>query len=268
MLSRLVWAGVAAGALSACGPSRPLPQPIFIDGRAVAPIGDSLVAFTQVGVPGVLVADRRTRAVVDTIGAGALHSPLQLQLLEDRWYVSDIDEGRPSIAIFTSAGAAGALERVISLARFGATAHQFAVLPDGRIVIEAPGGELLALSGDSTARFSTYQPGPRTGFLLGASGGVFHAVPDRHLTLYNAFGNIRWRRNWPWAATAFITDLSVDANGRIHVLAGVPSESTFIVFTLTAADGEVVRWSEYARGASFTIDYLGEVRADTAAGGV
>lgn len=261
MFFRLLRLGVAAGALYACGASGQPTQPIFINGRAVLPVGDSLVAFTQAGVPGVLVAGRRTRAVGDTVGAGVLHSPVQLELLEDRWYVSDIDQGRPSIAIFTSGGER--LERVMPLARFGATPHQFAVLPDGRVVIEAPAGQLLALTGDSAARFSTYQPGPRTGFLLGAAGGVFHAVPDRHLTLYNAFGNIRWRRNWPWAETAFITDLAVDAQGRIHVLAGVPGDGTFIVFTITPADGEVVRWSEYARGASFTIDYLGHVRPDT-----
>lgn len=261
MVPRLGWLAVAAGALCACGARGQPPQPIFFDGRAVAPVGDSLVAYTQAGVAGVLVAERRTRAVVDTVGAGVLHSPVQLELLGDRWHVSDVDQGRPSMAIFASGGRT--LDRIITLSRFNATPHQFAVLPDGRIVIEAPAGQLLALSGDSAAPFSTYQPGPRTGFLLGAAGGVFHAVPDRHLTLYNAFGNIRWRRNWPWAETAFITDLAVDAQGRIHVLAGVPGDGTFIVFTITPADGEVVRWSEYARGSSFMIDYLGQVRPDT-----
>lgn len=266
MISRLLAAGLVAGALGACG-GRPGPQPIFVDGRAVTAVGDSLLAFTRAGGPGVLLYHRRT-GVTDTLGSRPgdpqrLLSPLHIEFHERLWYVSNVEEGRPSIVILT---VDGAWERAIPLTPLAATPNQFAVLPDGRIIVEIPGGQLLALAGDTTATFATFRPGPKSGLLVGASGGVLHALPDRHITLYNQFGNIRWRIEWPWRETAFITDLSVDANGRIHVIAGVPSEGTFIVYTLASENGEVVRWSVPGPHASFTVDHLGEIRPDPGSG--
>lgn len=246
-------------ALGACGPSGPRPQPIFIDGRAITAVGDSLLAFTRAGLPVVLLLHRGSGRV-DTLGGGALRSPLHIQFAADRWYVSDVEDGRPSLAVF---GADGRLVRRINLAPVGAVPHQFAVLPDQRIVVETPEGRLLALTDDSAATFVDVRGGPKTGLVAAASGGVVQALPDKHLTLYNQFGNIRWRIPWPWAETAFVTDLSVDANGRVHTIAGIPSENNFVVFSLAATTGEVVRWSTPGPYASFTVDYLGEIRPDT-----
>ncbi|HLB38159.1 MAG TPA: hypothetical protein VJL31_16420 [Gemmatimonadales bacterium] len=251
---------VLAGTLGACGTSGPARQPIFIDGRAVAAVGDTLLAFTRAGLPAVLL-QHRASGTVDTLGRGALHSPLHIQFAGDRWYVSDVEDGRPSLAVFA---ADGRLERRIDLARVGAVPHQFAVLPDNRIVVETPEGRLIALAGDSGTRFVDARGGPKTGLVAAASGGVVQALPDKHLTLYNQFGNIRWRIDWPWLETAFVTDLTVDANGRIHIIAGIPAENNFVVFGLAATTGEVVRWSTPGPHASFTVDFLGEIRPDTA----
>jgi hypothetical protein len=90
-----------------------------------------------------------------------------------------------------------------------------------------------------------------------------HAIPDQTITLYNAFGNIRWRVEWPWAETAFVSDLGEDSRGRIQVIAGVAADNTFIAFSMTPATGEVVRWSEPEPIGSFVADRLGEVRAAT-----
>lgn len=254
-----LWADVLAGALGACGPSGPAPQPIFIDGRAVTAVGDTLLAFTRSGLPAVLLLNRRSQ-VVDTLSHGALHSPLHIQFSHDRWYVSDVEQGRPSVTVFSRDGR---LEQRIDLARVGAVPHQFAVLPDNRLVVEAPDGRLVALLGDSSTTFVDARGGPKPGLVVAASGGVVQALPGKHLTLYNQFGHIRWRIDWPWAETAFVTDLTVDANGRIHAIAGIPSENNFVVFGLAATTGEVVRWSTPGPHASFTVDYLGEIRPDT-----
>ena len=252
-------AGLLAGALGACGPSGPARQPIFMDGRAVTAVGDSVLAFTRAGLAAVLLLHRATGRV-DTLGRGALHSPLHIQFGDDRWYVSDVEDGRPSVAVFAQDRR---LERRVDLARVGAVPHQFAVLPDHRIVVETPEGRLVALAGDSATPFVEVRGGPKTGLVVAASGGVVQALPDKHLTLYNQFGNIRWRIDWPWLETAFVTDLTVDANGRIHIIAGIPSENNFVVFGLAATTGEVVRWSTPGPHASFTVDFLGEIRPDT-----
>jgi hypothetical protein len=252
---------VLAGASGACGPSRPPPQPIFLDGRAVAAVGDTQLAFTRSGLPIVLLASpRRPAQVTDSLGKGELHSPLQMQFAAGRWYVSDIENGRPSIAVFAQHGR---LERRIDLARLAAVPHQFGVLPDGRIIVEGLDGRLLALTGDSTTTFVDVRAGTRSGLLTAASGGVVHAMPGKHITLYNQFGHIRWRIDWPWRETAFATDLTVDANGRIHLLAGVPSDKTFIVYTLSSTTGEVVRWSVPGPSASFVVDHYGEIKPNS-----
>lgn len=243
----------------ACGPSAPWRQPIYIDGRPVLALGDTAIAYTKLGARGVLILSRST-GTIDTLGPGTLLSPFNLEFDGHRWYVSDVQEGRPSIAIFR---ADGAPEGRIDLSPLSATPHQFALLPDGRIVVEVPGGQLVALAKDSISSFARFSPGPRPGLLKGARGGVLHAVADRHITLYNEFGHIRWRIDWPWRATAYVTAISVDANGRIHLIAGVPSEGTFIVYTLAAETGEVVRWSTPGPYASFTVDRFGEIRPDT-----
>ncbi len=222
---RLSWTGVLAGALSACGPSGPVPQPIFIDGRAVTAVSDTLLAFTRSGLPAVLLLHRRS-GTVDTLGHGVLHSPLHMQLVGDRWYVSDVEGGRPSLVVFAPDGR---LEQRLDLTRVGAVPHQFGVLPDGRIVVETTEGRLLALRGDSVTTFVDVRGGARPGLLIAAAGGVVQALPGKHITLYNEFGHIRWRIDWPWKETAFVTDLTVDAHGRIHVIAGIPSEKNFVV---------------------------------------
>jgi hypothetical protein len=250
---------VLAGAVSACGPSAPGPQPIFIDGRAVTAVGDTLLAFTRAGLPAVLLLHRPSGRV-DTLGRGALHSPLHIQFSNDRWYVSDVEDGKPSLAVLA---ADGQVERRVDLAPLGAVPHQFAVMPDSRIVLETPEGRLVALAGDSASTFVDARGGPKTGLVAAASGGVVQALPDKHITLYNQFGHIRWRIDWPWLETAFVTDLTVDANGRIHVIAGIPSENNFVVYGLAATTGEVVRWSTPGPHASFTVDFLGEIRPDT-----
>ncbi|HWP36850.1 MAG TPA: hypothetical protein VNL18_04775 [Gemmatimonadales bacterium] len=240
---------------------QPPAHPIFASGRAIAPAGDTLLAVTRAGLAGIEVTDRRTGAV-DTLGLGQLVSPHQIELFGDRWYVSDVDQGRPSVVVLTPDGR---VERRYDLRRWGAVPHQFAVLPDGRLVIETS-GRLLALRNDTATTFVEFPAGPKSGLLASASGGVLHALPDRHITLYNEFGNVRWRIDWPWLETAFVTDLSVDSNGRIHVIAGVPSDGTFIVYNLANTTGEVVRWSVPGPYASFTVDHFGEIRADSALG--
>lgn len=257
-------AGVLAGVLSACGPSRPVPQPIFIDGRAVAAAGDTLLGFTRSGSPVVLLL-HRSSGVVDTLGRGVLHSPLHMQPVGTRWYVSDVQDGVPSLVIFAPTGQA---EQRLDLARFGAVPHQFAVLPDGRLIIETTEGRLLALRGDSVTTFVDVRGASRPGLLVAAAGGAVQALPGKHITLYNEFGHIRWRIDWPWLETAFVTDLTVDAQGRIHVIAGIPSEKNFVVYSLATVTGEVVRWSTPGPYASFNVDHLGEIRPDSTMGTV
>ena len=226
----------------------------------MASAGDSLIAVTRAGRPGVLVRNRGSGREVE-LGADAARSPSHIQWMNSEWFVSDIESGKPAVVVLSPAGE---LRRRVSLERFTQTPHQFAVLPDGRIIVEAPDGTLVTANSDSAAVFAVTERGPKTGLLLSASGGVLHAVPDRYITLYNEFGHLRWRLDWPWARTAFVTEITTDPQGRIHVLAGVPSETTFIVYSLSSQTGEVVTWSQPALNATFVVDRLGALKADDA----
>ncbi|HXV87420.1 MAG TPA: hypothetical protein VD793_11995 [Gemmatimonadales bacterium] len=245
--------------LAACDTTAP-EHSIFTDGRATAPAGDSLLAVTRAGLAGVEILDRRT-GMADTIGLGDLVSPLHVDFQQGRWYVSDVEGGRPSVAVFT---ADGRLERRYALWAHEATPHQLAVLPDGRLIVETP-GRLLALTGDSASPFVQFRPGTVTGFLISARGGVLHVLPDRHITLYNEFGSIRWRVDWPWDESLVVADLEVDSNGRIHILASVPVQGTFRVYTPTSTTGEIVLWSNASTFPSFTINKFGDLRPDSGA---
>jgi len=235
-------------------------EPIFIDGRAVATMGDSLFALTRSGRP-VVYLKPRSGGKLDSIGAGILSSPQHLQAVGSTWYVSDVVDGKPQVVALDSRGK---LLRRIDLSPFGATPHQFAILPDGHLVFEIPGGALRALRPDdstSAAPFGERPPeAPKPGLLVAAAGGVAHAVPDRFVILFNGFGKVRWQLEWPWAKTAFFSDFCVDSHGRIHLIAGVPDQGTFIVYSISSETGEVVRWSSPGTTSSFTIDRLGEIR--------
>ncbi len=259
MTVRQLMLGVLAAALAACGAPRSSEDLIFVDGRAVAVAGDSLLVLTRQGTSGVLQRDRRTGAI-DTIGAGILQSPHHLQEHQGQWYVSDVDRGRPSIAVFS---ADREFQRRIPLDDISSAAHQFAVLPDSRIVTESADGRLVALADDSTSTFAISERSSRTGLVIGALGGVIHAVPGWAITLYNEFGNIRWRLPWPWHERAFVTDLALDAHGRIHVLAGEEGTNVFVVFTLSPLTGEVVRWSARGPSATFVVNRLGNILPDS-----
>jgi hypothetical protein len=191
-----------------------------------------------------------------------LTSPFHAQEVGGRWFVSDVDGGRPSIAVVS---ADGALERRIPLDTLATAPHQFAVLPDGRVVLEMPDHRLVSLSADGElTTFAIIEEGDRPGLLVAAAGGVLHALPHRSITLYNAQGNLRWRLPWPWHEGAFVTDLAVDARGRYHVLAGEEGRNTFVVFTLSHTSGEVLRWSVPGPYATFVVDRLGQIEPDTA----
>lgn len=245
--------------LTACDLSAP-EHPIFADGRATAPAGDTLIALTRAGLRGIEVRDRRT-GVADTIGLGELVSPLHVDFQLGRWYVSDVDQGSPSVAVFTPEGR---LERRYQLSRYQAVPHQFGVLPDGRLIIEVP-GRLLALKEDSVSTFVEFRPGTVTGFLISARGGAVHVLPDRHISLYNEFGSVRWRVDWPWDESLVVADLEVDSNGRIHLLTSVPSQGIFRVYTPTTSTGEIVLWSNASIYPSFTINKFGDLRPDSGA---
>ncbi|MBI4421183.1 MAG: hypothetical protein HY560_10185 [Gemmatimonadetes bacterium] len=243
-------------ALAAC--STPGIEPVFIEGRAVAYAGDSVIAITLSGSPELVVRHRR-RGAVRRLGAGLLSSPAHAQWWNGGWYVSDVQNGKPSIVVLAPEGQ---LRRRIAVDRLTQTPHQFGILPDGRIILESPNGTLVSLRGDSSAVFAVTDQSSKTGLLIGAVGGVLHAIPGRYLTLYNAFGNIRWRQDWPWASTAFVADLAYDGQGRLHVIAGVPRDNTFVVYTLSTLTGEVLRWSTPGPRATFVVDRLGDIRPD------
>ena len=219
------------------------------------PDGDSAFAVTARDAGALVVYDRDGQ-VLDTLGLGILRNPDHVEAQAGTWYVSDLEDGRPEVVML---GRDGALGRRIPLAGIAVQPHQFAVLPDGGIVVEAAGGRLVVLGGDSVATFAVVEVGSRPSLLLGAGGGVLHAIPDQTITLYNGFGNIRWRVEWPWAETAFVSAFGEDARGRIHVLAGVARDDTFIAYSLTPGTGEVVWWSEPQLEASFVVDRLGEL---------
>jgi len=233
---------------------------IFVDGRAVAPALDSIYAFTALRQPGVLRHYRHT-GVLDTLGADELTSPVQSQWIDGTWYVSDVIDGRPSIVVF---GAGGEVVERVDLGGIASAPHQFAVLPDRRIVVEANDGRLVALEGDSVATFALTETGTRTGLVVAARGGVLHAVADRAVTLYNGQGNIRWRVEWPWDDTIYAVDLSVDVDGRTHLLAGQETQQSFMVFGFSPTTGEVVRWSREGQTSTFVVGRMGEIYPDSA----
>jgi hypothetical protein len=234
---------------------------IFIDGRAVAASGDSLLAFTRQGTSEIVVRDRRSGAVYRR-GTNTLLSPHHIQEMDGRWYVSDAEEGTASVVVFSGQWD---FERRIAVQEVAAASHQFAVLPDGRIVVEATDQRLVSVGPDSATTFALVEPSDRTGLLVAALGGVLHAAPGRAVTLYNAQGNIRWRQPWDWAEGVYVTDVAVDGQGRIHVLAGEALRNTFRSFTLSPTTGEVIRWSEPGATATFVVERLGETRPDSTA---
>jgi len=233
---------------------------IFLDGRAVAPALDSVYAITESGTPALLLYYRRT-GVLDTIGIGELSSPIHTQWLDDDWYVSDVVEGRPSIVVF---GPDGAVTQRIDLGGVASSPHQFAVLPDKRIVVEGNDGRLVYLDGDSVVTFALSEQGARTGLVVAARGGVLHAVAGKLVTLYNGQGHIRWRIEWPWDSSIYGIDLAVDTQGRTHLLAGQENEQSFIVFGFSPTTGEVIRWSMEGPSATFVVGRMGEIYPDSA----
>ncbi len=244
----------------ACNPTTGSPEtPAFIDGRGVAYAGDTVFATTRSGLTG-LVVHRREEGRVDTIGSEALSNPFHVQAVDGRWYVSDVQNDRATIVVLR---ATGTLERRIPVDTIAALPHQFAVLPDGRIILETPDGRLVALTDTGTETFAVTGQSDRPGLLLAARGGALHAAPGVALTLYNEFGNIRWRLRWPWHEGAFINDLAEDAQGRVHVLASEEHQNTFVVFSLSPLTGEVVRWSEPGPHATFLVDRIGTITPDT-----
>ena len=259
-IHRALFSALALTTVAACQSGAPNAELIFVDGRAVAPALDSVFAITASGTPGVLLHYRRT-GVLDTIGAEELSSPIHTQWLDGFWYVSDVIDGRPSIVVFDPNGAA---TRQIDLGGIASAPHQFAVLPDGRIVVESNDGRLVAIDGDSMTTFALTEAGTRTGLVVAARGGVLHAVAGKLVTLYNGQGNIRWRLEWPWDDTIYGIDLAVDVDGRTHLLAGQETERSFIVFGFSPSTGEVIRWSMEGPSATFVVGRMGEIYADSA----
>ena len=233
---------------------------IYLNGRAVEPVGDSILAMTAEGVEGLIRYDIRF-GTADTIGTETLRRPVHVQQQNGRWYVSDLDDaGRPLILVLAWDGN---LERRIDLDGISSIPHHFAVFPDGRIVVEATDQRLVVLDGDSSTTLALVEVGMRPSLIAGAAGGVLHAVPGTHITLYNEFGNIRWRMEWPWANTAFLTDISIDRQGRIHVMAGVPRNETFIVYTMARDGGDIIQWSRPGPNATFTVERNGNFHPDS-----
>ncbi|HEX9631973.1 MAG TPA: hypothetical protein VGA02_05865 [Gemmatimonadales bacterium] len=244
----------AVALLPGCDAPAPTVEPVFLAGRAVEPDGDSAYAVTSREAGALVVYDRAGR-VRDTLGVGILRHPDRVEIQGDAWYLSDLDDGRPVVVVL---GRDGTLRRRVPLAGIAIQPHQVAVLPDGGIVVEAAGGRLVVLRGDSVSTFAVVDVASRPSLLRGAGGGVLHAVPDRTITLYNGFGNIRWRVEWPWAETAFVTSVGEDSRGRLHFLAGVAEDNTFIAYSMIAATGEIVWWSEPQAEASFVVGRRGD----------
>ncbi len=257
-----VLATLAMAGCLACEPPRTW-HVVFLDGRGIEAVGDSLVGYTAEDANGLLVLDLKT-GQTDTLGAGELDGPVHVQHLDGRWYVSGVSDGTPSVTILTSDGE---LDRRVDLTGVTTLPHQFAVLPNGRMVVQGRDSRLVTVTDDSTSTFALTDIGTRPSLLVAASGGVLHAVPDHHITLYNGFGNVRWRVEWPWVETAFISDLAVDRVGRVHLLSGMldRGEGTFLVYSMVQLTGEVIRWSEPGPHATFVVNGFGEVRPDSTA---
>lgn len=250
---------VAALFVCGCGSSDPQGDLLFVDGRAVAAAGDSVLALTQQGHTSVVLRDRETGAIYER-GEQALHSPFQVQEDQGRWYISDVVDSEWWVVLFSPQWE---VERRIRVDTIATAPHQFAVLPDGRLIVEAPDSRLVAIAEDSTTTFALTDASPRTGLVMGALGGVLHAVQDREITLYNAAGNIRWRLQWPWQEGTFVADLALDAQGRIHVLAGREGSDQFYAYSLDRNTGQVIRWSILpGTAATFVVDRLGEIHPD------
>ncbi len=225
-------------------------------------MGDSIVGVTTPD-PGALLVRYYLDDRVDTVGLGRLTTPMHAQAMGNRWYVSDLVGDSSVIRMFDSSGT---LVETIGLPARG-TEHQFAVLPDGQIVVESSESELLVYGDETWDTFALAQAGTRPSHLVGLRGGVLHAVPGQHITLYNSFGNIRWRVEWPWSDRAYVSDIAVDPEDRTHFLAGIPNqgEGTFIVYSMVATTGEIERWSIAGPYATFVVSVFGEVRPDSAA---
>lgn len=248
--------GLALALATACEPGGPRWDPIFLDGRAVTASGDTVLAFTLQGETRITVRDRRTGATY-TRGENALMSPYHVQEQDGRWYVSDTREDQNRIVVFSSDWE---VERVIPLDGVTSTPHQFAVLPDGRVVVEAPGGQLAVVTDDGARPFADVATGTRSALLVAASGGVLHAVPGEEIALYNENGNLRVRlRPWPWDESAYLADLVVDWRGRIHALLGGDRDGSFRAFTLDRNTFEPIRWSAASATATFVVGRLGEL---------
>ncbi len=245
--------------LAACSGTAPKEDLIFVDGRAVAAAGDSLLAMTRQGSSAITVRDRIT-GEISVHAAADLRTPLHIQESGGLWYVSDVVDGEAIIVVFS---ADWEVRDRIGVDSVAAVPHQFAVLPDGTLVLESVDGRLLALRDDSLTTFALTEQSSRNGMLVAAQGGVLHTIPDKTLTLYNARGNLRWRQAWPWHEGAYIADLSVDANGRVHVLAGAEGTNVFYAFTLSPVTGEAVRWTAPSLMATFVVKQLGEIRPDS-----
>ncbi len=246
--------------LVGCSGLAPTDDLIFVDGRAVAFAGDSLLAFTQQGSNEVFVRDRRSGQV--SVHAGDhLTSPHHIQEFDGQWYVSDVIDGKAVIAVFSDRWE---FTRRIGIDSVASVAHQFAILPNGAIVVESVDGRLLSIYSDSITTFALVESSTRNGMLVAAQGGIMHTVPGKTLTLYNEKGNVRWRQGWLWHDGAYVTDLSVDANGRVHLLAGEEGTNAFYAFTLSPITGEAVRWTAASRAATFVVARLGEIKPDSA----
>ncbi len=260
MTSDSAWRGaLAALLLAGCGAPPSSQDLIFVDGRAVASAGDSVLAITQQGEPAILLWDRRTGASF-TRGEHVLSSPYQVQEVDGRWYISDVVNDEEWIVVFDTQW--NVLDQ-IRIDTVAVAPHQFAVLPDGRIVLEVADSRLVALDRGELTTFALFEPANRTGFLVAASGGVLHAVPDMYVTLYNEQGNIRWRHLWDWREDVYVSDLAVDARGRMHMLIGEANRNTFVCFSFAKATGEILRWSEPGPAATFSVDRLGEITPDS-----
>jgi hypothetical protein len=249
-----LWSVLVTG----CGAPSTSQDLIFVDGRAVASAGDSLLAITRQGERAITLRERETGAVFPR-GEQALTSPHHVQERAGIWYVSDAVGGEGWIVVFDSQWEVRDRIRIDTLT---AAPHQFAVLPDGRIVLEAADGKLVALGDGGITTFALFDAAPRSGFLVAAHGGVLHAVPDRDVTLYNENGNIRWRLPWDWQEDVYVSDLAVDAHGRMHMLVGEGALNQFVCFSFSATTGEVLRWSVPGTAATFSVDRLGEIRPD------
>ena len=245
--------------LAGCGAPSSSRDLIFVDGRAVASAGDSVLAITRQGHASILLRDRTTGAVF-TRGEHVLRSPFQVQELDGRWYVSDVSENEEWIVVFDAQWEVLDRFRIDTLSL---APHQFAVLPDGRIVLEVGNGRLGSLEEGTLTTFAEFASASRSGFLVAASGGVLHAVPDVAVTLYNAQGNVRWQHPWDWREDVYVSDLAMDARGRMHMLVGESNGNTFVCFSFASATGEVLRWSEPGPAATFSINRMGEVLPDS-----